>query len=73
MTNVDGSRLESLNHEELKQLLEMRVVDLLKGYSDNRIYTYHVPKVVEVINAMCKHGQYGDRIDAIKLEGPKYA
>lgn len=51
---VDGSRLTSLNQQELKQLLAMRVEVLTEDRADNctaNLHTWSKP-VVEVLNAL---------------------
>lgn len=74
----DGKRLESLTHDEMKALLTSRVEDFVKsGFSVghngvSRAYTHHIQIIVEILNAILKHGNYGDGIDEILLAATDY-
>lgn len=73
----DGKRLESLTHDEMKALLTSRVADFVKhGFSESggnsRAYTHHIQIIVEILNAILKHGNYGDGIHEIMLAATEY-
>lgn len=69
----NGSRLSSLNRSELCILLNNRTKELTDAQGGGRCnedtYTHQVLKVVEILNALVKHGQYGDHINEIIIQG----
>ena len=68
----DGSRLDGLARNELCQLLTVRCNDITKdgggGINHTCTHTPQIRAVVEILNALCRVGQFGDTIEAIKIE-----